>query len=764
MKYSHPSGLLYVGIMVIILNATSVKVYAQKYNPTIQSLQSEPIIPDSIRVGYVDYGDPNDPNDDTCSFSGNLLVDCDAGSKEDILFEDYLISVVASEMAATWGKFDSPHIITPSDNNAGLNALKAQAIAARSYAINYSLSTVSAQNPQGIICNTSQCQRFNPSLVSTINKSDSSGSYFPAVQAVLETSNFVLVDARSGKGGIAPGYYAASTNSSGSAGSYELCPGGNGYTGDPGFADGSGDYFYDQTRTIPVEGFPCHPDDALKPNGDTLNVVPNKGHDRFGHGAGMSQTGALRWAVGTEWNPHHNPKDTLDFVWDYYNSNRDTTVFASASDIGVKIDDFRDFTKEHLKDWRQILMHYYVFPFVSHASEPGQEQRWYQLSVADIANNESDTTNRIPLEAGVWEGSEVTLLSDVHVKIGETSSDSLRLEADESGRPSYLICKEGSSVQFSGTVIGISPQVEATCTGQAGKTASMRLNQGGLFKADDACLQAGTYANVTIAAGKTVDFEDGGFLSNQGGTFTLEDNAIISIASTAGAPEVNAGSSFTLGDNSKLKFYRDTVIGEEGGDTVTIDGGDIDIFDGHVEFWNTTFDTDDIIIHNGGNASFYGDNIVISSNFEARLGSTFRAGPDETYFPSEANREREDRLVFEPEKEAEEDSATEASQEEESYSKTIDDDSIEIESYPNPFNPTTTIRYRLEADAFVTLKVYNMLGQEVNTLVSDFQAKGVWESRWNGQDNAGTPVASGIYIYHLSAGDVTYTGKMILIK
>ena len=581
-------------------------------------------------------------------------------------------------------------------------------------------------------------------------------TYDNAELAVQETSNFILIDNKNG-GCPAPTWFAASTNSidggtgninSGSAVCKDLVSQDtlDGWAGDPDWNEATGEYFESTGK-----GFPCHADDVLDISGDTLGMFPNKGYPRAGHGAGLSQTGALRWAVGTQWNPAGQP---------YTHPNHDPTSYWDENDIGDAI-----LADSVLKDWRQILMHYYVFPFVSHASEPGQEQRWYQISVADSASNASSTSNRLVLEAGAWEGTEVTILSDVHVKIGNSTSDDLELKADESGRTSYLICKEGSSVEFSGKVMGISAQVEATCTGNAGKTANMRLNKGGEFKADDACLQAGEYANVTIASGETVDFKDGGFLSNQSGTFTLEDDAIIGVATTAGAPEVHGGSSFILGTNSKLVLRRDAVIGEQDSAAVTFDGGDIDIYDGHVEFWNPTFDTDDIIIHNGGNASVYGDNILISANFEARVGSTFRAGPDDTSFPSEANTGGDQRLAIEGKDESEEETPAEEQPEDIiTSSNASDDESITIESYPNPFNPTTTIRYRLEADAFVTLKVYNMLGQEVNTLLSDFQTKGVWESLWNGRDNAGTPVASGTYLYQLTAGDITYSGTMVFLK
>ncbi len=85
-------------------------------------------------------------------------------------------------------------------------------------------------------------------------------------------------------------------------------------------------------------------------------------------------------------------------------------------------------------------------------------------------------------------------------------------------------------------------------------------------------------------------------------------------------------------------------------------------------------------------------------------------------------------------------------------------------NYPNPFNPTTTIRYALKENAPVTLKIYNTLGQEVRTLVNSRQEVGYKTVVWDGLNNRGSRVASGIYIYRLQAGDFVQVRKMILTK
>ncbi len=87
-----------------------------------------------------------------------------------------------------------------------------------------------------------------------------------------------------------------------------------------------------------------------------------------------------------------------------------------------------------------------------------------------------------------------------------------------------------------------------------------------------------------------------------------------------------------------------------------------------------------------------------------------------------------------------------------------------FQNYPNPFNPTTSIKYDLKDKAKVTLKIYNMLGQEVRTLVSREQSPGQYTMEWDGKNNAGLSVSSGVYIYRIQAGDFVKAKKMMFIK
>ena len=85
-------------------------------------------------------------------------------------------------------------------------------------------------------------------------------------------------------------------------------------------------------------------------------------------------------------------------------------------------------------------------------------------------------------------------------------------------------------------------------------------------------------------------------------------------------------------------------------------------------------------------------------------------------------------------------------------------------NYPNPFNPSTTIQYSMIKESMVTLKVYNLNGQVVKTLVNESKSFGTHSAVWDGRDQAGNPVASGIYMYRLETGGKVLTRKMFLAK
>jgi len=81
------------------------------------------------------------------------------------------------------------------------------------------------------------------------------------------------------------------------------------------------------------------------------------------------------------------------------------------------------------------------------------------------------------------------------------------------------------------------------------------------------------------------------------------------------------------------------------------------------------------------------------------------------------------------------------------------------QNYPNPFNPTTQIQYRVPNSAHVTLTVYNMLGQSVQTIVDQMHNAGHFDVTFDGSN-----LSSGVYIYRLQAGDYSATKKFMLVK
>lgn len=91
------------------------------------------------------------------------------------------------------------------------------------------------------------------------------------------------------------------------------------------------------------------------------------------------------------------------------------------------------------------------------------------------------------------------------------------------------------------------------------------------------------------------------------------------------------------------------------------------------------------------------------------------------------------------------------------------------QNFPNPFNPATNIRYQLPHNGFVTLKIYDMLGREVKTLVNEFQTAGSYTIRWDGRSDGKTMITNGVYFYQLilqsfSGMEHSKTGKIAYVK
>ena len=87
-----------------------------------------------------------------------------------------------------------------------------------------------------------------------------------------------------------------------------------------------------------------------------------------------------------------------------------------------------------------------------------------------------------------------------------------------------------------------------------------------------------------------------------------------------------------------------------------------------------------------------------------------------------------------------------------------------LPNWPNPFNPETTLRYVLPQAGPVSLTIYDLVGQRVRLLVDEVQAPGVYTLQWNGRDENGMEVASGLYFYRIEAGAFVQTRKMTLVR
>ncbi|MGA8262926.1 MAG: T9SS type A sorting domain-containing protein, partial [Ignavibacteriaceae bacterium] len=87
-----------------------------------------------------------------------------------------------------------------------------------------------------------------------------------------------------------------------------------------------------------------------------------------------------------------------------------------------------------------------------------------------------------------------------------------------------------------------------------------------------------------------------------------------------------------------------------------------------------------------------------------------------------------------------------------------------LQNSPNPFNPSTTIKFYTPNTSDVTIRIYDMLGREVTTLINQQTTAGYHIVYWNGKDSRGENVASGIYLYRLTAGSFSETKKMNLLK
>ncbi|MCL2064428.1 MAG: T9SS type A sorting domain-containing protein [Candidatus Cloacimonetes bacterium] len=85
-------------------------------------------------------------------------------------------------------------------------------------------------------------------------------------------------------------------------------------------------------------------------------------------------------------------------------------------------------------------------------------------------------------------------------------------------------------------------------------------------------------------------------------------------------------------------------------------------------------------------------------------------------------------------------------------------------NFPNPFNPETTIRFNVAVESMVSIDIYNIRGQKVKRLFDGFADRGSHTVVWNGKDDNGSELGSGVYFYRMVAGEVVETRRMVLLK
>ena len=99
----------------------------------------------------------------------------------------------------------------------------------------------------------------------------------------------------------------------------------------------------------------------------------------------------------------------------------------------------------------------------------------------------------------------------------------------------------------------------------------------------------------------------------------------------------------------------------------------------------------------------------------------------------------------------------------------IDDIQIPVQyslhqNYPNPFNPVTTIQYELPENSFVKVRIYDLNGRLVTTLINREETAGYRAIKWAGMDDKGKTVSAGIYLYEIQAGSFRKVRKMMLLR
>jgi len=91
-------------------------------------------------------------------------------------------------------------------------------------------------------------------------------------------------------------------------------------------------------------------------------------------------------------------------------------------------------------------------------------------------------------------------------------------------------------------------------------------------------------------------------------------------------------------------------------------------------------------------------------------------------------------------------------------------ENLSIRTYPNPFNPETNIEYHLKSSAQVSITIYNVQGKQIRSLANNYRQTGTYTIRWDGVNESGTQVPSGIYFIRVSAGNETLNHRIVMMK
>lgn len=162
----------------------------------------------------------------------------------------------------------------------------------------------------------------------------------------------------------------------------------------------------------------------------------------------------------------------------------------------------------------------------------------------------------------------------------------------------------------------------------------------------------------------------------------------------------------------------------------------------------TTYNNAQFNLLNGSNITFHaGSSITLTDGFHAQTGSTFSAYIQP--FSDDGDFVSNDMKVTNI------------------IEKTVNSAPIDFslsQNYPNPFNPTTLIQYGLKENVSVRISIYDILGRIVKTLVNEFQEAGYKSVVWDGTNNSGSSVSTGLYIYKIEAGSFVDSKKMLLLK